>query len=163
MELAIIEKKLAMDSRDIAKEKLRSLTKEFIADDFADDFVNLCDKVFLNKKNDGYVYIIYDKGNGLVKIGRTKDIDKRVVTLSCGNMNLSLYGYLACEDYYKAESYLHKYFESYKYKREWFKISPKKVFEVLEQMKGKFSKVNPVCVEASNIVSSAMQKRITGV
>lgn len=158
MELSVIDKKLAMDSRDIAKEKLRSLTREFTDDDFADDFVDLCDKIFLNEKKNGYVYIIYDKSCGLVKIGRTKDINKRVVSLSCGNVSLSLYGYLACENCYRAENYLHKYFELYKYKREWFKISPKKVFEVLEQMKGEFSEVNPVCIEASNIVYTAKTK-----
>ena len=160
MELSVIDKKLAMDSRDIAKQKLFNLLAETSDEDFAKEFVELCDKVFAPKDTSGFVYIIHDDIALNTKIGRTKDIKKRLRALRCGNPNLKLYGYMKCNNCCKVETLLHRHFEMKWIHGEIFNINPKTAFEELCKLQDEYGyhEVNPVCIEASNIVYSAKSK-----
>ncbi len=70
-------------------------------------------------------YIIYDSLSKLCKIGKTKDIKKRLSTLSTSNLNLHL---LFTLNHIK-EAELHRMFKDKRVKKEWFNLT-------LEDLKG---------------------------
>lgn len=71
----------------------------------------------------GYVYLIKDSGNDTFKIGRTKDINKRLKTLQTGNSTeLEIIFNYKTEYASRLESMLHKRFAHYRVNNEWFKL-----------------------------------------
>ena len=158
-----IKEKQFVSECDNAKNRLWEFLSYYDGIDFANNFIEILDKVFDKKDVSGFVYIVYDKNTKLVKIGKTKNIKARMKTLSLSNPSLSLYGYMKCKDYSSAESFLHHSFCIYRIEREWFEIDPKIAFNELKNMQSKFgfNEVNPVCVDAADIVANAKKKRIS--
>jgi hypothetical protein len=70
----------------------------------------------------GYVYVIYDPDVPAVKIGKAKDVQRRLKTFLTANYNLELIGVLP--GYTKLEKELHRRFEWAKIDREWFHPVP---------------------------------------
>ena len=66
-----------------------------------------------------YTYIVFDKLSGLTKIGNTRDIKKRLSTLSTSNLNLSM---LLVESV-DIEKELHLLFKDKRVKKEWYDLT----------------------------------------
>lgn len=114
----------------------------------------------LNKEEGGFVYIMFDDTNLNTKIGKAKDVEKRLKTLRGANPNLKLYGYMKCKNHTKVENMLHKHFKTKRISGEFFLVNPKIAFDELCKLHDEYGyrEVNPVCVEASNIVHNAKTK-----
>ena len=69
-----------------------------------------------------FIYLIQNKETGHFKIGRTKNINKRIKQLQTGSS-----GELVLVDkfeiYSKLESYLHNIYSAYNISGEWFDLS----------------------------------------
>jgi hypothetical protein len=75
----------------------------------------------LEKANGGFVYFVYEPLSKLVKIGRSKNVYKRLLSLSTSSpydLTLINYGYFKDAD--KAEKSIHKQLAKYRVKGEWF-------------------------------------------
>ncbi len=72
----------------------------------------------------GFIYAIKRISNETeYKLGRTKDVKKRLVTLQTGNSEiLRAAYYIQVEDMVKAERMLHTIFGAYRKKGEWFSL-----------------------------------------
>ena len=116
----------------------------------------------LSREQDGFVYILFDDTNLNVKIGKAKDVEKRLRSLKCANPNLKLYGYMKCKNHSKVENLLHKRFKMGRISGEFFLVDPKTAFDELCKLHDEYGykEVNPVCIEASGIVTNVMQKRL---
>ena len=99
--------------------------------DFAKEFAGLVDTVFADKDTSGFVYIILDANTKWIKIGRTKNIERRIKNLRNANLCLSLYQFKKVKNYYEAETYLHQKFSNKNIEGEWFSISPELAYEEL--------------------------------
>ena len=72
-----------------------------------------------NKMNKDDLYIIQSDVTGMIKIGRSKDPQKRLKQLQTGNPNrLKLIA--SFKEKGKEEKYLHEVLNNYKLKGEWF-------------------------------------------
>lgn len=75
------------------------------------------------------VYFIKNKNNGNIKIGCSNNINKRYETL-CSQMvtlggckeDLVLIDYVACNDYFEFENYLHRKYYNFRLNGEWFNV-----------------------------------------
>lgn len=111
---------------DISKEKLLEVVQYFDSKkkrDYSRRVRRFLTKngVVSDKADDKYIYLVANE-DGLVKIGRSKDPIKRVRELSTGSDS-----HLICVAYWKVkeksniiEKEIHKYFEEYRVKGEWF-------------------------------------------
>ena len=71
----------------------------------------------------GYIYLIKDSSNETFKIGRIKDINKRIKTLQTGNCTeLELIFSFKTDYAARLESMLHRRFEHYRLYNEWFRL-----------------------------------------
>jgi hypothetical protein len=74
-----------------------------------------------------YVYLIYDKGTKLVKIGKSVNPSKRFKNIRCGNPNTNLF--------YSTESYtekeLHKKYAHLRVSGEWFNLGIAELEEIM--------------------------------
>jgi hypothetical protein len=102
-------------------------------------------------ENAEYVYVV--KAGGLIKIGITKNVDKRIKQLQTANPNKLVLCYIreslpgmARSD----EAYLHKYFEKIRSNGEWFLIGP--------DMDGIFQSQN---FELVNLISETKEERVS--
>lgn len=78
----------------------------------------------------GYVYLIEDVDNNRYKIGVTKDLDNRLRNLQTGNScELKLLCTYKTDYPYRLESMLHRSFEQYREKNEWFNLPKDIVFD----------------------------------
>lgn len=93
---------------------------------------------------EGHVYIIGQFSQTLyVKIGITRDIDKRLATFNGYACSLPddfyvIYG-IACEDPYQTERYLHGFFDQYRLspRKEWFAAEiVSRVIDAMEALPG---------------------------
>jgi len=79
--------------------------------------------------NPGYVYVLEDYDNGLVKIGRSKNPNKRISELIVGNAGTIItLNKIFCKDYVQGEKYLQSILNRYRLKGEWYSI-PEEVIE----------------------------------
>ena len=80
---------------------------------------------YIRPSLDGYVYFICDPNlPNEVKIGRARDVDKRIATFNTGRpRNLKIIRKIYSGDYKTFESNIHNYFKSKRIKREWFEIT----------------------------------------
>lgn len=70
----------------------------------------------------GYVYVIQD-GAGLCKIGRAKDVKKRLQTLSTASSSpLTLIAFWECENAGQREATMHEFWSDVRVRGEWFRI-----------------------------------------
>jgi Meiotically up-regulated gene 113 len=72
-------------------------------------------------------YLILDKSTKLYKIGKTKNIKKRLSTLSTSNLNLELILTTELE-----EKLLHRIFKHKRVQKEWFIISEDDIYSIIE-------------------------------
>lgn len=94
-------------------------------------YTNLLNKIFKSRsrnrqaqKDSGYIYLIAAE-NGLYKIGKAKDLGKRLKPFSVNfPMRWELIHSFRSDDYSRAESRLHKRFTSKRDVGEWFRLSP---------------------------------------
>ncbi|WP_163836928.1 GIY-YIG nuclease family protein [Spartinivicinus ruber] len=71
-------------------------------------------------KGVSYIYFVQAGEDGLIKIGRTKDVQARMCSLnSASPVELKLLGVFKAKDY--MEKILHEEFAKYRVKGEWFK------------------------------------------
>lgn len=73
-------------------------------------------------------YLVGDTLNGLVKIGNTQNIKKRLAVLRTSNLNLMLLFVLP----YNLEKELHLLFKDKRVKGEWFRLSNEDIRGVVE-------------------------------
>ena len=66
-----------------------------------------------------FTYVLKDHLSGLTKIGKTKDLEKRLSTMSTSNLNIS---YILAEEL-DIERELQLLFKDKKIKKEWFDLS----------------------------------------
>lgn len=66
-----------------------------------------------------YTYIIYDNLSKLFKIGKSKNLKKRLQTLSTGNLNLEIV-YIIVGD---KEKFLQRFYYNKKVSKEWFNLN----------------------------------------
>jgi hypothetical protein len=70
----------------------------------------------------GFVYVIQD-GSGLCKIGRARDVGKRIQSLSTGSSSeLTLIASWPCDDAGEREATLHEFWSDVRVRGEWFKL-----------------------------------------
>lgn len=70
----------------------------------------------------GFVYVIQD-GAGLCKIGRTRNLDKRIRALSTASSSeLRLVAYWQCDDAAEHEATKHEFWSDCRVRGEWFRI-----------------------------------------
>lgn len=78
----------------------------------------------MRKPTKGKVYLIKDTNTGLVKIGRTTDVSKRLSSLQIGHpSHLQLLHTIDCSDYKQEEAFLHSILRYFRTRGEWFRLS----------------------------------------
>ena len=75
-----------------------------------------------------YTYVIFDSLSRLMKIGVSKDVNKRLKTLSTGNLNLHLVLVIKGNE----ERFLHKLFKHKRIKGEWFRLDSGDLLDLKE-------------------------------
>lgn len=76
---------------------------------------------------EGYIYVLTDKTTRY-KIGKTKDIQKRIRELQTGSSRrLYMYRWKYVSDMKKAENGLHKIFSAHRKQGEWFELDEKNI------------------------------------
>lgn len=76
----------------------------------------------IDSDRSGFVYVIQD-GSGLCKIGRAKNVEKRIRSLSTGSSSvLTLVASWPCRDASQYESILHETWKAARVRGEWFQI-----------------------------------------
>lgn len=82
-----------------------------------------------------YVYLIRNEGSGNVKIGVGQNPEQRLKQLQTGaDADLTLeYKSMVCSNAYEIEAYMHKEFEEYNVRNEWFDIDVQVLIDELEQ------------------------------
>ena len=73
-------------------------------------------------------YIIFDKNTKLYKIGKSKNVDKRLCTLKTGNLNLVLVNSYE----HIQEKELHRLYKHKKIEREWYELSSQDILDIEE-------------------------------
>lgn len=75
-------------------------------------------------RNPGYIYLLKAE-NGYYKIGRARDMETRMTTIKRQYpIRIDVLHYFACDDYVKAETYLHRQFQDKRMDMtEWFKLN----------------------------------------
>lgn len=78
------------------------------------------------KKKKGYVYFVKDPEINLIKIGRSRDFDKRFYSLNKEfNENLEVIHKIYTDDCFELEKKFHEHFDKYRFSGEWFKLTTK--------------------------------------
>jgi hypothetical protein len=101
-------------------------------------------KIILNKfaikDSAGYVYFIRRKDqNSLIKIGRAKNIFKRISQLqTSSSCDLDLIGYIETDNCVSLETKIHKEYREKRVKREWFSISEEDAKSLINRYDGIF-------------------------
>lgn len=82
--------------------------------------------------SDQSTYLVLDKNNLLTKIGRTSDISRRMSEFSNSNQNLILIAY--CKEG-KNETKLHKTYKHKRTAKEWYKLEPEDIVNIIKHYK----------------------------
>lgn len=81
------------------------------------------------------IYFIVDDYDGPIKIGISKNVDKRLSTLQTGNpRELKLMAWIVTQgksEDHETEQKLHRFFSEYRVRGEWFSLTPDHILEVL--------------------------------
>lgn len=107
-------------------------------------------------QNTKVVYCLYNPYNNLVKIGKTKNLSKRIKDFYACAIQLGIQEYnLQCfaaiylphdKDYAAVEHQMHETFNKYRVVGEWFKISKNKIVDYLRQIYNSPVNINGVDV-----------------
>ena len=80
----------------------------------------------------GYIYFVM-ADNGLVKIGRTKNIERRMDELTFTSpIGMTLLSYFATTDYIKAEMRMHHKYRAKRKHGEWFALDVKDIEKIIK-------------------------------
>lgn len=138
-EMNEIAEKLMKTTPQLSSEEIKTQNKkvwsvlcpEMFSDMYEkDDSKEKCEKDWIktkNKKvkqsNPGFIYIIRAEDSSIYKIGKTKDMTKRMYQFDKQYpFNIELYTYFKSNDISNDEKSLHKQFEDKKQKGEWFQL-----------------------------------------
>lgn len=87
------------------------------------------------------VYFIQNLDNGLIKIGKTKNIKRRYAEIcnqakfiGISDIKLDILGVIECTNISEVESTLHEKFKKYRVQSEWFKIEKDLLFNTVKSM-----------------------------
>lgn len=81
-----------------------------------------------------YVYLIWQNGTSLYKIGKANNPSDRLKRLQTGHSGkLFLIAQMECEDAFRKEAYLHMKYEECRANGEWFNIPPTLLHEVFAE------------------------------
>lgn len=139
-----LSKLVNKESVMIKYETIITLCKLFNCD--ISDLLNLLDEEDYKKQQDiknkkiiekkkGHVYFIKDPEINLIKIGRSKELEKRFYALNKEfNENLEVVHKIYTDDCYSLEKILHERFDRVRFSGEWFKLSD----EDIEKIKTEF-------------------------
>lgn len=110
-----------------------------------------------------YVYIIKNMDTGNIKVGVSKDVQKRLDTFRTGNdCQLELvYRSMVCSNAFNLESQVHEYFKEYHVRGEWFRVKEHEVIRFLE-CSNYLLKANSIDVTGKGILP-AVEKEARGV
>ncbi len=82
-----------------------------------------------------FVYLIGNEKEGRYKIGKTNDIDRRLLALQTGSDEvLTPLALLQVEDMHRAEGIIHDIFARWRYRREWFHINEESGLRLLDKV-----------------------------
>lgn len=100
-----------------------------------------------------YVYLLKHPSTGLYKIGKTKNIEKRLKEFKTGNPdNIFLLKSFESKDFYsKIESILHNLYQTQRVQNEWFDLDDKDVNNFLD--KCRIIENNLIYLEKNNTYS----------
>jgi hypothetical protein len=85
-------------------------------------------------KQIGYVYFIKNKTSGLIKIGRTRDIERRVTIFTrLFSFPIELIQHFKTLNYEKIEKSFHTFYKSKRKYGEWFKLDEQDLKQILEK------------------------------
>jgi hypothetical protein len=85
-------------------------------------------------KQIGYVYFIKDESSGLIKIGRTKNIERRTAIFrKTFKFTITLLQHVKTLNYEKIELALHKHYDKKRMRGEWFKLDSMDIEQILQK------------------------------
>lgn len=90
---------------------------------------------------EGFVYLIKNPLNNSVKIGKTKDLQKRLSAIRNGLPQAELFAFKKVENTTYEEGRMHKIFKKKRIEREWFSLNAKDIDLIIA--KYGYQKVNP--------------------
>lgn len=105
----------------------------------------------------GFVYLIKNPLNNSVKIGRTKDLQKRLSAIRNGLPQAELFAFKKVENTTYEEREMHKIFKKKRIEREWFALDEKDIALIIT--KYGYHEVNPLCVDASEYIGNFIEER----
>jgi hypothetical protein len=113
----------------------RTFANQFLRDSGGDmsmlqDFL-ACRHLVLSPCDIKHVYFLSD-GNGLVKIGKTTNLDDRVKLFKRANLHSRLIHAIPVTNYTLAEKLLHKHYHDYHVIGEWFKLPTEEIIRIEE-------------------------------
>lgn len=89
-------------------------------------------------ERNGYVYFIYSKrlydiGYHYIKIGKTKNLEQRLMSLQCGcPFKLEIYKTIKSSEYDSIESNLHKKYSDKNVLNEWFELNLDEIDRIVQ-------------------------------
>lgn len=92
-----------------------------------------------NNNKNGYVYFIKDMLNDFIKIGRTKNVKKRVSQLSSSNNSLKILKVIKSNNAPVWERELHKFYKEKKQYKEWFSLDEADIKSGIIYLEDKFN------------------------
>lgn len=101
------------------------------------------------------IYFIADPDTGDVKIGKTKNVDRRFKTFKTANPNIRLLGTIP--GYTAEENELHRRFAKDRVAGEWFKLSPK-LLKIAKEGRMDFDTMNDAFPPAAQMPGRAAPK-----
>jgi hypothetical protein len=89
----------------------------------------------VDRDRSGFVYVIQDE-SGLVKIGRTRNVERRMKALStAASSALTLVAFWVCDDAAEREATEHEFWSDCRVRGEWFRI-PENILAVWREFSG---------------------------
>lgn len=116
----------------LLKENTMNLYSSEWYSSISDKIINL----FNEDKKIGYVYFLRSEKSSYIKIGKSKDIDKRVKMLEYNVGKINILGFIYNEDYDLIEKQLHAHFKDKRMHGEWFDLSVDDIKIVIEKNRG---------------------------
>jgi hypothetical protein len=88
------------------------------------------------KKPDTFIYIMKDEINGFCKIGRSVNPELRERTLQSEKPSIKLI--YKCKSFVSEENILHKKYNKYRFRGEWFRLTNEQIEEIKSYLESKY-------------------------
>jgi len=113
----------------------------------------------------GYVYIYRSGDTNVFKIGKAKDVQRRIKTHATGNPEpLTEFDVIETEHYVQCETYLHHRLRSKQYRRgegkEWFEVDPDELRGLIVDARHYADEVVPMIAECATLSGKACEDRV---